>query len=204
MYIAIFIELTGVQVEIEILKKILEGVGEGDFIEKYDLTEALNQGGNSYSYRAYSYELKKVVFIKFFLLPRHEIELLKFRNEIAIHRLLTWQGYIYENAVIEFIESKLFRDNLGGYLVLEWLEGKPLDKVIEAYADKTIEEKVQLFHRVTNALIPLSRKIVHRDLHPSNIMVMDESFEYEQLSRTPYNTGIKVVDFGESYSSDVT
>lgn len=204
MYIVIFIELTGVQVEIEILKRILEGMGEGDFIEKYNLIKALNQGGNSYSYRAYSYELKKFVFIKFFLLPRHEIELLKFRNEIAIHRLITWQGFIYENAVIEFIDSKLFRDDLGGYLVLEWLEGTPLDKVIEAYADKTIEEKVQLFHRVTNALIPLSQKIVHRDLHPSNIMVMDEPFEYEQLSKTPYNTGIKVVDFGESYSSEVT
>lgn len=204
LYIARFTELTGVQVEIKALRKLLKGLGENGFSRKYKLIKALNRGGNSHSYKAYSYNLKKEVFIKFFLLPRHEIEILKFRNEIAIHKLITWQGYIYENAVIEFIESRLFKDNLGGYLVLEWLEGKSLDKVIEAYANKTIEEKVQLFHRVTNALIPLSRKITHRDLHPSNIMVMDESFEYEQLSHTPYNTGIKVVDFGESYSSDVT
>ena len=191
--------------EVEILKKILKGLGEGGFTEKYDLRQALNKGGNSYSYKAYSFKLKKIVFIKFFLLPRHEIELLKFKNEIAIHKLIVRHGFIYdENAVIEFIDSKIFNNNLGGYLVLEWLNGKPLDMVIEAYADKSVEEKVQLFHRVTNALIPLSRSIVHRDLHPSNIMVMDEPFKYEQLSRTPYNTGIKVVDFGESYSSDVT
>jgi serine/threonine protein kinase len=93
---------------------------------------------------------------------------------------------------------------LGGYLVLEWLDGQSLEEVIETYANKTIEEKVQLFHRVTNALIPLSNWLVHRDLHPSNIMVLDNSFEYKDLSTKPFNTGIKVVDFGESYSSYVT
>ena len=68
---------------------------------------------------------------------------------------------------------------MGGYLVLEWLDGQSLEEVIETYANKTIEEKVQLFHRVTNALIPLSNWLVHRDLHPSNIMVLDNSFEYK-------------------------
>lgn len=181
LYIVIFIELAGVQVEIKILRKLLKGLGENGFSRRYKLIKALNHGGNSHSYKAYSHNLKKEVFIKFFLLPRHEIEILKFRNEIAIHRLIARQGYVYdENAVIDFIEAKLFKNNLGGYLVLEWLDGKPLDKVIETYANKTIEEKVQLFHRVTNALIPLSNWIVHRDLHPSNIMVLDEPFEYNQ------------------------
>ncbi len=201
----ILLNLIGVQVKIKVLKKILKGFGEYGFSRKYKLIEALNKGGNSHSYKAYSNSLKKNVFIKFFLLPRHDIELLKFRNEIAIHKLISRQGCAYdENAVIEFIESKIFDNELGGYLVLEWLDGKPLDKVIETYADKTIEEKVQLFHRVINALIPLSNWIVHRDLHPSNIMVLDEAFEYNKLSINPFKTGIKVVDFGESYSSYVT
>lgn len=205
MYIVIFIELAGVQVEIKVLKKILKGLGENGFIRKYKLIKSLNNGGNSHSYKAYSYSLKKNVFIKFFLLPRHEIELLKFRNEIAIHKLVSRQGAAYDkHAVIDFIESKLFKNNLGGYLVIEWLEGKPLDKVIDTYANKSIEEKVQLFHRVANALIPLSAWVDHRDLHPSNIMVLDESFEYNQLFVNPFNTGIKIVDFGESYSSYVT
>ena len=205
MYIAIFIELAGVQVEIKVLKKLLKGFGEHGFSRKYKLIEALNNGGNSHSYKAYSYSLKKNVFIKFFLLPRHEIELLKFKNEIAIHKLVSRQGEAYdEHAVIDFIDSKLFKNNLGGYLVIEWLEGKSLDKVIDTYANKSIEEKVQLFHRVANALIPLSNWITHRDLHPSNIMVLDKSFEYEQLRDNPFNTQIKVVDFGESYSSYVT
>ncbi|MFX9004052.1 hypothetical protein ABTN42_21230, partial [Acinetobacter baumannii] len=49
-----------------------------------------------------------------------------------------------------------------------------------------------------------SRYIIHRDLHPSNIMVLNEDFEYEQMRSEPYNPRIKIVDFGESYSSDVT
>jgi len=205
MYIAIFIELAGVHVKIKILKKLLKGLGENGFSRKYKLIKALNHGGNSHSYKAYSYTLKKEVFIKFLLLPRHEIEILKFRNEIAIHRLIARQGFVYdENAVIELYDAKLFKNHLGGYLVLEWLEGQSLEEVIETYANKTIEEKVQLFHRVTNALIPLSNWLVHRDLHPSNIMVLDNSFEYKDLSTKPFNTGIKVVDFGESYSSYVT
>jgi len=177
MYIAIFIELAGVHVKIKILKKLLKGLGENGFSRKYKLIKALNHGGNSHSYKAYSYTLKKEVFIKFLLLPRHEIEILKFRNEIAIHRLIARQGFVYdENAVIELYDAKLFKNHLGGYLVLEWLEGQSLEEVIETYANKTIEEKVQLFHRVTNALIPLSNWLVHRDLHPSNIMVLDNSF----------------------------
>ncbi|WP_171264825.1 protein kinase domain-containing protein [Acinetobacter sp. ANC 4654] len=190
--------------EIKILKKLLKGLGESGFSRKYKLIRALNHGGNSHSYKAYSYALKKEVFIKFFLLPRHEIEFLKFRNEIAIHKLIARQGYVYdENAVIDFIESKLFKNNLGGYVVIEWLEGRSLDDVINDYQHKGFEEKVQLFHRVANALIPLSGWITHRDLHPSNIMVIDEDFEYARLKDQAFNPQIKVVDFGESYSEYV-
>ncbi|EXB26419.1 tyrosine kinase family protein [Acinetobacter baumannii 1437282] len=191
--------------EIQIVKDILTGLGESEFLNKYDLVEKLNQGGNSHSYKAHSHALNKFVFVKFFLLPRHEVEILKFKNEIAIHKLISRQGAAYdENAVIDYIESDLFKDDLGGYLVLEWLEGRSLDEVIDEYADKSIDEKVQLFHRVANALIPLSTRVDHRDLHPSNIMVLDEPFEYEQLRDSPFNTKIKIVDFGESYSTYVT
>ena len=204
LYIVIFIELDGVQVEIKVLNKLLEGFDEHDFSRKYKLIEALNNGGNSHSYKAYSYSLKKNIFIKFFLLPRHEIELLKFKNEIAIHKLVSRQGEAYdEHAVINFIDSKLFKNDLGGYLVVEWLEGRPLDIVINDYKDKSFEEKIQLFHRVANALIPLSSWIIHRDLHPSNIMVVDENFEYTRLTDEAYNPQIKVTDFGESYSEYV-
>lgn len=190
---------------IKILRELLKGLGESDFTRKYKLIKSLNKGGNSHSYKAYSYNLRKEVFVKFFFLPRHEVEFLKFKNEIAIHMLISRQGVGYDkNAVIEFIDSKIFTNKLGGYLVLEWLEGRSLDKVIENYIDKSIEEKIQLFHRVANALIPLSNWIVHRDLHPSNIMVLDENFEYDQMKDNPYNTQVKVVDFGESYSSYVT
>ncbi|MDC4786622.1 protein kinase domain-containing protein [Acinetobacter baumannii] len=191
--------------EIKVLKKLLKGLGEHGFGRKYKLIKSLNNGGNSHSYKAYSYSLRKNVFIKFFLLPRHEIELLKFRNEIAIHKLIARQGYVYDkNAVIEFVDSKIFNNELGGYLVLEWLDGKPLDIVIKEYSKRDIDQKIQLFHRVANALIPLSNWITHRDLHPSNIMVLDKEFDYEQLRDNAYNPLIKVVDFGESYSSYVT
>ncbi|ELA8871724.1 protein kinase domain-containing protein [Acinetobacter baumannii] len=191
--------------EIKILRRILRGLGEDGFLKKYKFIKPLNTGGNSHSYKAYDRSSKQEVFIKFLLLPKHEIEILKFKNEIAIHTLLMdTVDRVHENIVIKYIGSKLFKNDLGGYLILEWLDGKPLDQIIENYSNKRIEDKIQLFHRVINSIIPLSRYIIHRDLHPSNIMVLNEDFEYEQMRSEPYNPRIKIVDFGESYSSDVT
>ena len=69
------------------------------------------------------------------------------------------------------------------YLVLEYVEGKPLDEACNARRS-TIEARLQLFLQVCEAVAYAHQQhIVHRDLKPSNILVTNDGH-------------VKLLDFG--------
>ena len=76
------------------------------------------------------------------------------------------------------------------YMVLEWLDGKPLEDVLanelaESASLRTLEEAVRLLDPVAEALALAHRKgIAHRDVKPANIFVLAEG------------GGVKLLDFG--------
>lgn len=70
------------------------------------------------------------------------------------------------------------------YLTMEYLEGRPLDKVIEDQPQMPVEKVIRIYEQVCSALnYAHSQKIVHRDVKPANIMMLE-------------NGQIKVTDFG--------
>jgi serine/threonine-protein kinase len=81
------------------------------------------------------------------------------------------------NQIYEYIEEK---DS--DFLVLEYIEGKPLKQNINAGMEKS--HKMKVAEQIAQVLKAAHEKgIVHRDLKPSNVMLTKEE-------------GIKVLDFG--------
>jgi serine/threonine protein kinase len=76
------------------------------------------------------------------------------------------------------------------YLVMEYLEGAPLNKLMERGVEFTVTEKFDLIIHVCIALdYAHGRGVVHRDIKPANIMVLRDG-------------SIKIVDFGIAFIAD--
>jgi len=77
------------------------------------------------------------------------------------------------------------------YIAMEFLEGKPLDKVIKENVQTLgYEECLRIAEQVASALAMVHESgIIHRDLKPGNIMVMDDGM-------------VKLLDFGIARATD--
>jgi tRNA A-37 threonylcarbamoyl transferase component Bud32 len=79
------------------------------------------------------------------------------------------------------------------YLVMEYLDGANLEKVIDSGGALAIDRAVNITRQVAAALTAAHRKgIVHRDLKPQNIFLVTHKIDDEEPERA------KVLDFGIS------
>ena len=77
---------------------------------------------------------------------------------------------------------------IGQYLVMEFLDGRPLDEVLQERAPLSLPEALRLITEVLGALSAAhGAGVIHRDLKPGNIFVVLESNGSEY---------VKVLDFG--------
>ncbi|QRO01216.1 protein kinase [Archangium violaceum] len=80
------------------------------------------------------------------------------------------------------------QQGIGQYLVMELLEGQPLNEIIEARAPLPPAEVFKLLGEVLDALSAAHAEgVIHRDLKPSNIFVVRQSDGSQH---------VKVLDFG--------
>ena len=80
------------------------------------------------------------------------------------------------------------------YIAMEFVEGKPLDKVIKGLSTQLLgyEECLKIGEQVADALATVHESgILHRDLKPGNIMRMDDGT-------------VKLLDFGIARTNDST
>jgi serine/threonine protein kinase len=167
--------------------------------EKYRIEQLVGEGGFAVVYRAEHTIWKQPVAMKFFSgLSQAPAE---YREELL-------QQFIQEGALLTELSSQtagiVQARDIGEYttpagqwmpyMVLEWLDGSPLDAILQQDQRQglawTEDEVVGFLKRILPILdVAHRRGITHRDIKPANIFVMGGA------ARAP-ETPCKLLDFG--------
>ncbi|NMO22910.1 nSTAND1 domain-containing NTPase [Pyxidicoccus fallax] len=147
----------------------------GTRIHHYELIRELGSGGMGTVFLARDTRLGRRVAIKFLHTTDPDVTR-RFIREAQATALCSHENIVIIYEVGEFQGSP--------YMVLEFLQGQPLNKLIKGSQRLPPARAVELMVPVVRALACAhERKIVHRDLKPDNVIVTDSG-------------GIKVLDFG--------
>ncbi|HKN71276.1 MAG TPA: serine/threonine-protein kinase, partial [Terriglobales bacterium] len=149
----------------------------GDQLDHYRIEALAARSGMASIFRATDLNNGRPVAIK---IPHPEVEcdpalFERFRREEEIGKLMDHPGVM-----------KVFSDDDRSqvYMVMEWVEGRLLRKILGEQPKLPPERALRITLRILDALDYIhSRGVVHRDLKPENVMV-DE------------HDNIKLIDFG--------
>jgi len=148
---------------------------------RYQIVAELGRGSMGVVYQGFDPVIGRTVAIKTMLvegMPSSEFEEYKarFQREAQAAGVLTHPNIV---TVYDFGE-----DNGVLFLAMEFLEGKSIQQLVEKHTVMPIETIVPLFEQICSALDHAHQnKIVHRDVKPANIMILDSGL-------------VKVTDFG--------
>jgi serine/threonine protein kinase len=155
-------------------------------IGKYEIVDLIGYGGMGVVYKACDTVLGRLVALKVmtssladsaevrerFLREARAVSVLQHPNIVVVHELGDRDG--------------------SPYIVMEYLDGDPLEHTIRTHVTLTVLEKIDIILQVAKALQYAHEKgVVHRDVKPGNIMLMRDG-------------GVKVVDFGIAHLADQT
>lgn len=149
----------------------------GTMVYKYEIIKLLGRGGMGAVYVAHDTKLGRKVAIKF--LNKKISGKRKFRQRFMVEAQVT--AKLNHENVVTIYDVGEFQG--ASYLVLEYLEGSPLTKIIKG-RKIPVPQALHYIIPVARALGAAHAKgIIHRDLKPDNIYVMNDG-------------GVKVLDFG--------
>lgn len=158
----------------------------GDVLaKKYRLDRLVGEGGTGVVVAARHLQLERDVAIKFLrtALASNEIRLRFEREARAI-------GQIDSEHVVLVLDVGTLDDGHSPYMVMEYLEGRDLARVLKEDGPLSVEDAVDCLMQVCEALEGAhGQGIIHRDLKPANLFL---------TRREDGGPHIKVVDFGIS------
>ena len=145
---------------------------------RYEIVEKIGDGGMAVVYKARDKQLNRFVAIK--ILKKEFISDQIF-VENFINEAKAATSLLHPNIVTIYDAGK---DRDIYYIVMEYVEGKPLSDVIQTEAPLDYKRCIRIGKQVASALLLAHRNnIIHRDVKPHNILI------------TPDGTA-KITDFG--------
>ncbi|MER5704364.1 protein kinase [Micromonospora sp. NPDC002296] len=158
---------------------------------RYRLDDRVATGGMGDVWRATDQILGRQVAVKV-LLPALVSDpdfIARFRTEARIMAALRHPGIVQ---VYDCGEDDLPDGGRADYLVMEFVEGQPLSRRIEAAGQLDVAETMSMVAQAAQALHAAHLGgIVHRDVKPSNLLVQEDGT-------------VVLVDFGVARSTNVT
>lgn len=147
-------------------------------IGKYDILREIGRGGMGKVYGAIDPTIGRMVAIKqVTAVVSDDPELLK-----RFYREAQSTGKLQHPNIVTLHD--LGEQDGIPYLVMEYLEGDSLERIIHERRPYTVAEKLHIIIQVCEGLAYAhERQIIHRDIKPGNIVVLNEG-------------GVKIVDFG--------
>jgi serine/threonine protein kinase len=157
----------------------------GTIVDRYEIIEEIGYGGMGVVYRGRDLMFERPVAIKVLhsRLLSDPLSKRRFEQEgratitLAHPNLISVYHYGFSNNGLPFI-------------VMEYVNGKGLDRKLEKEKQLKLEQFVEIFLQACDALGHAHEKgIIHRDLKPSNLMLVDNGTKFPL---------VKIVDFGIS------
>jgi len=145
-------------------------------IGKYEIKAELGGGGFGVLYRGWDADVRRNVAIKLLKSEPDKAMKARFRDEAAA------TGNLRHPNIVTLYDSG--EHDGKPYLVMEFLDGEDLQKVIRNRRPISLLEKVRIMSQVAEALhYAHGRGVLHRDVKPANIMLLPDGT-------------VKVLDFG--------
>src|SRR6187401_759839 len=169
------------------------GVEPGTLLgDTYRIVRRIGSGGMGEVYEATHERLAHRYAVKF-LHPgvrEHPDALRRFMREAQVTSRLRHPGIV---SVVDFntLPSGV------AYLVMEYLEGEPLGKILARTGPMPVSRVVDITDQLSSALTAAHLQgVVHRDMHPQNVFVMPGTGGQSER--------IKILDFGISKIASVS
>lgn len=164
--------------------------------ERYELQEEVGLGKSSTCFFGVDRETGREILIKLLIFPRSRLEVARFRNEAEFLKNNSPLNGIIRK-IPEYIDHGVLHGGRIMFLVMERVRGELLSKWIEESLDEaSLDERLLVAYRVFGAVEHQMLFTVHRDLHPGNIILLDEGVDL--YSERPDYKAI-VLDWGQSY-----
>jgi serine/threonine-protein kinase len=147
----------------------MEQNGGVERVGRYEITSELGRGGMGVVYRGVDTAIGREVAIKMLTegLANDPNMLARFYDEVRITGKLNHPNIVTVYQVGEH--------NGAPYIVMEFLPGKPLDKLTASEEAPTLIERLRIIEEVCRALGFAHQKgVIHRDVKPANIFVLPD------------------------------
>ena len=139
-------------------------------IGKYEILDVIGKGGFAVVYKAHDPDIDRDVAIKVIHTnlgegTEGELNYQRFRKEASI------VSNLKHNSIATIFDSGKTADGQP-YIVMEYIQGRSLRKIIESGETLGKERTVRIIIQICEALqVAHDKKIVHRDIKPDNILV---------------------------------